>query len=380
MSISAFRHREDSILEMVNRSTSRLPGKPSDRYRHRFDAMTYKPNDVDYTRLANKLRNESTNVIYRGSMHAANDDTIDMMIDLQKRMTYNQLVADQITNRKKSKMEAVERERQKDLEDDIRIKRENEMLEKRKEEEDRRIAERLKRQTVTDGFYGQLQRSGANTKKITPIVIKEAIQREIDIGLSRMTFDKETARIEVTRKLTECKPQLLSYADLAEQKISAIVDLHLAKMLTETSLANRELDKHMHQLRQSNRGLVLAKTRLEHEKLKLINEMHSIKNNEQLKIVELYKKNRNTVRADVPLRSEVYYSKPEILKNEDMENVFPMDLYNDERGVRGEVKIWEDAFVAEDGEQAVNDNLMLNVASTVKHYESDYLKSTTMFI
>ena len=92
---------------------------------------------MDANRHANKALNLDDHIAFGGAVHPDNDDELDRLVKLQKKMTYNELILQQMREREAAKQAKLREAQEAEEKDRIRIERDNILLQKRKEEEDR---------------------------------------------------------------------------------------------------------------------------------------------------------------------------------------------------------------------------------------------------
>ena len=169
--------------------------------------------------------------------------------------------------------------------------------------------------------------------------------REVEIGFQQMQIEKEKVRSEIMKHLLAEKQKFQMLPDILAKRVRSTMDVALEKMQVETALGNHVLAQSMRGLKERNRELTIARARAQIEIEKLQKEMFEIKNSEQLNLIRFFKNHRPVIQDSHALATETRIMPPErLISDEEREEVFPMDMYEQSRFVRGEGKLFEDAF------------------------------------
>lgn len=162
-----------------------------------------------------------------------------------------------------------------------------------------------------------------------------------------MLFDKESVKRDVLKAYKPEMERLSQYEDLISKKLESQMDMAISMMQNEQSIAREQFEKLNKSYIQREKNLTLAKARAQVEIEKLKNELFSIKNNEQLNIIRYMNNHKLEMRREVPLASDVHFTPPVPLLVDELEPIFPMDMYDRERLIKGEEKLQEDALYYE---------------------------------
>lgn len=199
----------------------------------------------------------------------------------------------------------------------------------------------------TSDFLSKFIQQGGNAKKVTPATIKELIDREVEINKTQMTFDKDSIKIDLLRKLGKDRKWLESLPNIHRKQIESTMNMAIELLLKESSAGLKALDDVTRDLRRHNHHYTLAKARAQVEISKLHKEMYDIKNNDALKVVKFYKDHEEELVKENDVRELEAFStfKEPVRGNGPINNqLFPMDMYEGERLMIGEEKLKEDAF------------------------------------
>ena len=209
----------------------------------------------------------------------------------------------------------------------------------------------MRRTYIMRDFVSKMQDVGVNTKKFTPAIAKDMITREVEIGYSQMVFEKEKVKSEIMREMMREKEKFRQVPDALSKKIRATMDMAIEKMRVEGEIGLKQIGKAIDGVKNRNRELTIARARAQIEIEKLKKEVFEIKNSEQFNLVKLYNKKRRVIDDNRYLGSEVRFMPPEnLIRDKNDEDVFPMDMYEKDRYVKGEDKMFEDAYYrVEDG-------------------------------
>ena len=176
---------------------------------------------------------------------------------------------------------------------------------------------------------------------------KKGIQKEADLARDTLVYEKNLLKRDLLAELAKEKEFLATLPDEIRRRIQASMDTELLRLKNEVNNGTNILRDEIIKLRSQA-------VELDHEKKQATRELHRLRKNlakiqynDDIRTHELL----NALAEDNLYRllpSSSKFSMPEALFADDENNTFPISYYDKDRVIKGEAKLYTDAYF-EDG-------------------------------